>query len=103
MKRKTGEILTFAESVHHQIVSSLANLKTAAVKRKELLRHYYDARRVAVDNKENSIGGSFSQTVEPGDAVVDMDNIIARRQLRKKPSTRYRPFPASSRLLHETE
>jgi hypothetical protein len=59
VKRKTGEILTFAESVHHHIVSSMANLKTAAVKRKELLRHYYDARRVAVDNKENSIGGSF--------------------------------------------
>ncbi len=59
VKRKTGEILTFAESVHHHIVSSMANLKTAAVKRKELLRHYHDARRVAVDNKENSIGGSF--------------------------------------------
>ena len=59
VKRKTGEILTFAESVHHHIVSSMANLKTAAVKRKELLRHYHNARRVAVDNKENSIGGSF--------------------------------------------
>ncbi|MEE8417248.1 MAG: M14 family metallopeptidase, partial [candidate division Zixibacteria bacterium] len=74
VKRKTGEILTFAESVHHHIVSSMANLKTAAVKRKELLRHYHDARRVAVENKENSIGGSFM--VDPAQNSYKVNRFI---------------------------
>ncbi len=74
VKRKTGEILTYAESVHHHIVSSMANLKTAAVKRKELLRHYHDARRVAVENKENSIGGSFM--VDPAQNSYKVNRFI---------------------------
>jgi hypothetical protein len=59
VKQRTEQLLTFAESVHHHFVSSMANLTTAAGNRKELLRHYADARRVAVENKKNSIGGSF--------------------------------------------
>ncbi|MEE9552763.1 MAG: M14 family metallopeptidase [candidate division Zixibacteria bacterium] len=59
VKQRDGRILTYAESVHHHFVSSMANISTAANKRKDLLRHYHNARRVAVENSENSIGGSF--------------------------------------------
>ena len=59
VKQKNGQLLTYAESVHHHFASSIANLTTAAKKRKELLRDYHDARKVAAENKVNSIGGSF--------------------------------------------
>jgi hypothetical protein len=51
----------------------------------------------------DSVGGHPGQTAEPGDAVVDMDDIIAGGQLGKEPAVRYRPLLACSRLLHKAE
>lgn len=59
VKQKTGQILTYSESVHHHYISSLANMKTAAENRKKLLMSYYDHRKKALDNKENSPGAAF--------------------------------------------
>jgi len=42
VKRPDGTTLTFRETVHHQFISSLANLTTAANHRTELLTSYYD-------------------------------------------------------------
>ncbi len=76
VKQRTGEILTFSESVHHHIVSSMANLATAAERRRELLKNYFDHRQRAVENKENSIGASFiidpSQNRSRVDRLVEM-------------------------------
>ncbi|MEE9167850.1 MAG: M14 metallopeptidase family protein [Candidatus Neomarinimicrobiota bacterium] len=41
VKRPDGTILTYREAVHHQFISSLANLETAADHREELLEDYY--------------------------------------------------------------
>jgi hypothetical protein len=41
VKRDDGNYLTFRESVHHQFVSSMANLKTAAENKNELMRDLY--------------------------------------------------------------
>ncbi|UCC79953.1 MAG: hypothetical protein JSW64_00940 [Candidatus Zixiibacteriota bacterium] len=59
VKQKTGQILTFSESVHHHYVSSLANIKTAAENREKLLTSYYGHRNRAVANKENPLGAAF--------------------------------------------
>lgn len=73
-KQKTGEILTYSESVHHHLVSSMANLQTAAERRPQLLRDYYDHRRRAVENKENSIGSSF--IIDPSQNRFRVDRLI---------------------------
>lgn len=59
VKRKDGTTLTYSESVHHHLVSTLANLKTAANNKEELLKDYYNERLRALTNKENFIGEAF--------------------------------------------
>ncbi|MFQ6678179.1 MAG: M14 family zinc carboxypeptidase [Fidelibacterota bacterium] len=50
IKRPDGSKTTFREAVHHQFISSMANLSTAAAHREELLRDYYHIRKNAVDS-----------------------------------------------------
>jgi hypothetical protein len=45
IKQPGNYLLTFHEAVNHQFTSSLANLKTTADNREELLRDYYDTRQ----------------------------------------------------------
>ena len=59
VKQKTGQILTYSESAHHHYISSLANIRTAAQNRKKLLTSYYEHRKRAVSNNENSLGKAF--------------------------------------------
>ena len=49
LRRASGRILTYRESVHHQAVASLANLETLAEHRQELMRDYLAQARRAVD------------------------------------------------------
>jgi hypothetical protein len=53
VKQKDKTLLTYRESVHHQFVSSMANLKTAAENRKELLHDFYKEKKKAIDGGEN--------------------------------------------------
>ncbi len=48
IKQATGKILTYREAVHHQFVSSLANLETLRANRREILADYLADRRWAV-------------------------------------------------------
>jgi hypothetical protein len=48
VKRPDETLTPFREAVHHQLTSSIANLKTLADNRKEILRDYYQHRRQAV-------------------------------------------------------
>lgn len=48
ISRHDGTVLTYSETVEHQYVSSIANLTTAANRRRELLNHYYDHRARAI-------------------------------------------------------
>ncbi|GAB4369559.1 MAG: M14 family zinc carboxypeptidase [Calditrichia bacterium] len=49
VKRHDSTLLTFRESVHHQFVSSLANLETAADSRESLLTDFYWSRKKGLD------------------------------------------------------
>ncbi len=54
VKKPDQTILTYRETVHHQFVSSLANLTTAADNRRELLTDYYQEKTSAVQPKNVS-------------------------------------------------
>ena len=49
VKRPDGSETSFREAVHHQFVSSMANLSTVAENRQELLQDYYDIRKKSVE------------------------------------------------------
>ncbi len=44
IKKADGTLLTYREGIHHHLVSSLANLQTAAANRKMLLTEFYQAK-----------------------------------------------------------
>lgn len=48
VKRADGTTMTYRETVHHQFVSSMANLTTVASNRRMLLEDYYKAKKWAV-------------------------------------------------------
>ena len=48
VKRKDGTIMAYRETIHHQFISSMANLTTVATNRKELLQNYYDEKKNAI-------------------------------------------------------
>ena len=48
IKRPDGTLLTFRDAVHHQFISSLANITTAADNSKALLRNYYTIKKESV-------------------------------------------------------
>ena len=57
-KLETGHLLTYRESVHHHLVSSLANLNTLKNNRREILRDYY-AEHLAAVNGDGELTGTF--------------------------------------------
>jgi len=74
VKLKTGDIRPYSESVHHHIISTLANMSTAAQNRLELLKSYHENRKDAVANKVNSIGQTF--IVDPSQNPDRVKNLI---------------------------
>ena len=48
VKHATGEVMTFRQSVHHHIVSSLANLKTLQAHRREILNDFVTDRQQSI-------------------------------------------------------
>lgn len=56
VKRKDGTIMAYRETIHHQFISSMANLTTVATNRKELLQDYYDEKKNAIAG--HAIGSS---------------------------------------------
>ena len=53
--QRDGTVLTYRESVHHQFISSMANLITVADNRKDLLRDYYSEKYESVYTKSNRL------------------------------------------------
>ncbi|MBU0616994.1 MAG: hypothetical protein KKI02_04700, partial [Planctomycetes bacterium] len=51
VKQATGRVLTYRETVHHQLASSLANLETLRANRRAVLRDYFTDRQWAVSDE----------------------------------------------------
>ena len=60
VKKEDGTSTTYRETVHHQFISSMANLTTIANHREELLQDYYDSRKKAVSAKNTGKAFVFS-------------------------------------------
>lgn len=73
VKRPDDTYLTFKESVHRQFISSMANLSTAADKRKELLKEYYLARKKDMSIKK---GEPLSFVIIPDKNTTRINNLI---------------------------
>lgn len=58
IKRPDGTVMTFRESVHHQFVSSMANIATVASNRKTLLEDFYR-------EKKRAVGGTIGKKSSP--------------------------------------
>ncbi|MEE8153962.1 MAG: M14 family metallopeptidase, partial [Phycisphaerales bacterium] len=54
VKQPAGQILTYADAVHHHVVSSLANLETLRANRQEILADYLADQRWAVSDQGNA-------------------------------------------------
>jgi hypothetical protein len=67
-------VLTFGETVHHQFTSSLANLRTAAFHREQLLRDYCDDKLAAA----NAQAGAY--LIEPGNNPGLLNRFITTMQ-----------------------
>ncbi|MCK5712737.1 MAG: hypothetical protein KAI25_08485, partial [Hyphomicrobiaceae bacterium] len=57
-KLETGHLLTYREAVHHQLVSSLANLNTLKNNRRQILGDYF-ADHLAAVNGDGKLTGTF--------------------------------------------
>ncbi|MHC4068134.1 MAG: M14 family zinc carboxypeptidase [Planctomycetota bacterium] len=57
-KLETGHLLTYREAVHHQLVSSLANLTTLKNNRREILHDYFEDHLAAVAG-DGKLTGTF--------------------------------------------
>ena len=68
-KQETGYILTYREAVHHQLVSSLANLNTLKNNRQEILADYL-ADHIEAINGDGSLTGTFLMPPHPDRARV---------------------------------
>jgi hypothetical protein len=75
IKRPDGTTLTYRETVHHHVVSSLANLGTAATHRKELLTGFYDGKRDGMKSKDG-----FPRTfyLSRGENPSRVDRVVQR-------------------------
>lgn len=51
VRRPAGNLLTYKEAVHHQIVATLTNLRTLKENAREILRDFLEGHRLAVDEK----------------------------------------------------
>jgi hypothetical protein len=68
-KQETGHILTYREAVHHQLVSSLANLNTLKNNRQEILADYL-ADHIDAVNGDGALTGTFLMPPHPDRARV---------------------------------
>ena len=74
VKRPDGAVLTFAEAVHHQFVSSVANLTTAASHKSELLNDFYSIHKDAVSKAR--LDGVKNFIINPGSDKARADKLI---------------------------
>jgi hypothetical protein len=68
-KQETGHILTYREAVHHQLVSSLANLNTLKNNRQEILADYL-ADHIEAVSSDGALKGTFLMPPHPDKARV---------------------------------
>lgn len=59
IRQDTGALLTYREAVHHQAVSSIANLRTLAANRVAVLTDFHAHRRAGLEAHDERFGDTF--------------------------------------------
>jgi len=75
VKHPTGKEISYRETVHHHIVSTLANLETLRANRQEILRDYFEDRQWAVSEKEDECGTFLippCEDIERREQLIDL-------------------------------
>lgn len=75
IKRPDGTVLTFRESVHHQFISSVANLTTLANHREEILNDFYGMKKEA---SAKSKSGAQAYYIVPGGNPSRANRLIGK-------------------------
>lgn len=78
VRKGSGVLETYREAVHHQLVASMANLKTLAANREEVLNDYLEQRRFAVSADSPFAGRTFA-VVPRGNASRTADFVSLMR------------------------
>jgi len=60
VRRPEGRLLTYRESVHHQIVSTMANLRTLLANHEQMMREFLEERRESVSQDGPLAGRTFA-------------------------------------------
>ena len=81
VKKEDGTITTYRETVHHQFISSMANLQTIANQKEELLRDYYNNRKKAVSTKNAGKAFIFSSELNKT-RLNELAETIKRQKLK---------------------
>jgi len=97
VKQRDGATLSFGETVHHQFISSIANMSTAAYHREQLLRDYYTDKSASLAGKN----GAF--LIVPDDNPGRMNLMLAAFETQGIEVQRAtQSFPASARSYWNT-
>jgi hypothetical protein len=79
VKRPDGTTLTYRETVHHHVVSTLANLTTAAKNRKGLLTDFYERKKRGVTaGAGQAMAYYLAPGANPGRAARLVANLLAQ-------------------------
>ena len=75
LQRESGEIVSYKEAVHGQVVASQANLRTLARVQRELMQDYVARRRESVDPARD--GALRAYAIEPGRHPEREEGLVA--------------------------
>jgi hypothetical protein len=99
--RHDGTVMTYGESVEHQIVSSFANLTTALRNRTALLEHYVRHRRSAVETFGGGPVKTFLVAAQGNpDRLDDLADVLRRQEI--EVSVAAEPFTVPARGYYDT-
>lgn len=77
LKKSDGTTLTYKESVHHQYVSTIANLNTLANNRKDVLSDYYSMKKEALTKKPDGVSAYIIDPIKnPSRAKQLIDRLL---------------------------
>ncbi|MFT5138431.1 MAG: hypothetical protein ACI9H8_001010 [Lysobacterales bacterium] len=79
VRQDEGKILTYRESVHHQLVSTLSSLNTLADNSKQMYRDYFEDRRNVMSSASPLANRSF--VVLPSDNGARIKSFVAAMEL----------------------
>jgi hypothetical protein len=98
VKRDDGTYLSYRETVHHQYVSSMTNLETAARHKDELLEDFYREKRKALSGPTGD--GPKAFVFVPGDKP-DRVNMLMSSLIRQGIEVKKTMEPALAKGLHD--